>query len=164
MNRTRLMPSQVQSILNDELAIQYEDDALDILNGRFKFEILAAGKLQARSSMAQSLPLLFQFITNEPVINALADQGRKVNFGELVNMLFDVSGWPNRTDVIVPLTEQEQQRRLLNNPAVAQQALAAQKSEQKSQEAEKKLEGQAGRDILKARLEEVTSGTAESTG
>jgi hypothetical protein len=164
MNRTRLMPSQVQRILNEELALQYEGSALDILNGRFEFEILAAGKLQARSSMAQSLPLLFQFITNEPVIAALAEQGRKVNFGELVNMVFDVSGWPNKTDVIVAMTPQEQQRRLMNNPAVAAQALAAQKSEQKSREAEQKLEGQAGRDILKARLEEVVGGTEQPAG
>jgi hypothetical protein len=114
--------------------------------------------------MAQSLPLLFQFITTEPVMNALAEQGRKVNFAELVNMVFDVSGWPNKTDVVVPMTPQEQQRRLMNNPAVAAQALAAQKSEQKSREAEQKLEGQAGRDILKARLEEVTSGTEQPAG
>jgi hypothetical protein len=164
MNRTRLMPSQIQRVLSEELAIQYEGDALDILNGRFEFEILAAGKLQARSSMAQSLPLLFQFITNEPVIAALAEQGRKVNFAELVNMVFDVSGWPNKTDVIVAMTPQEQQRRLMNNPAVAAQALAAQKSEQKSREAEQKLEGQAGRDILKARLEEVVGGTEQPAG
>ena len=109
-------------------------------------------------------PLLFQFITTEPVMNALAEQGKKVNFGELVNMVFDVSGWPNKTDVVVAMTPQEQQRRLMNNPVVAQQALAAQKSELKSQEAEKKLEGQAGRDILKARLGEVTDGTDQPAG
>jgi hypothetical protein len=165
MNRTRLVPSQIQRVLSEELAIQYEGDALDILNGRFEFEILAAGKLQARSSMAQSLPLLFQFITNEPVIAALAEQGRKVNFAELVNMVFDVSGWPNKTDVIVAMTPQEQQRRLMSTPAVAQQALAQQKAQLKADDAEKKLEGQAGRDILKAIIEEEGArGAAESAG
>lgn len=155
MNRTRLKPSQIQEMLNEELGEVYTNNALDILNGRFRFETLVAAKLQARQSMAQSLPLMFQFLVNEPVIQALTQEGKKLNFSELANMTFDVSGWPNKNDLIVPMTEEDLQRQQQNSPGAQQAALQEQQSNLKSEEAARKIESQAGRDILKSKIKEA---------
>jgi hypothetical protein len=161
MNSRHLLPSQISAILSEELGQKYKGDVVDLVNARVKFTIVAASKLSARRSLGMSLPLLFQFILTEPVMSALQQEGKKINIAEMVNMLFDVTGWPNRQDVIVPMSQQDMQRAMLNNPMVQQ--MIAQQSAQRQQQADKlqtieeENVARAGRDIIQSLLRQQES-------
>lgn len=156
MNARYLAPSQIQSILTDELRIAYKSDVVDLVNSRADFSILAAARMQAKHAMAQALPLMFQFILTDPVMQALSQEGKKVNVVELVNMLFDVTGWRNKQDVIQPMTEEDQQRMMMNNPAVQQ---AIQQRQQAQTQQTNKLQvldeenaARAGKEVIRSLL------------
>lgn len=159
MNLLFLDPEQVEKILTDELDIAYKGDVLDLVNGQYDFQMLAASRLQKKTAMAQTLPLLYQFLLTEPVLNSLTEQGKKVNIGELVKMSFDVSGWPNYDDVIVPMTDAEKQQQAANSPATQQQAqLQAEQQKQagdaqvKSGLLEQENTDATGREVIKELL------------
>ena len=160
MNGLFLTPDQINKILSQELGAAYQGDVLDLINGDYDFDIAAASKLQARASMKQSLPLMYQFFLTEPVMNALADQGKKIDIAEMVKMTFDTSGWPNQQSVIVPMTPQEIQQKQANSPAAQQSAQlqhqAAQeqiKTNAKSQLLEQATTDKAGHDVLRKLIE-----------
>jgi len=152
MNRLYLKPTQIQHILANELGQAFNAQPLDILNARLEFQMLAGGKLQARQAMASTLPVMLQFLINEPMMRALAEQGKKVDFGEVVNMLYDVSRWPNQQSLIVPMSQEDTARNAMNNPAVQQMMAEQQRSEQAGEMTEMKSQAQAGRDTLRAIL------------
>jgi hypothetical protein len=153
MNAANLKPSQFKQILSDELDQAFSGDPLDIMNGGYKFKILAGAKLQAKRALAQNIPLFFQFIANEPVMNQLAMQGKKVDFGELTKMVFDVTGWPNKQSLIVPMTDEEKQMFQQMNAAMQQTAAQQQKiqleTESKSQLISQQNEEKVARDIIR---------------
>lgn len=117
MDRQLLEPSQLRAILNDEMAQAYEGDELDILNARVSFDVLAASRMVARQRMAQSLPMLAQSLLTEPLHTMLTQQNKKLDVNELVRMWFDISGWKNKTSLIVDMTQEDQQRAAAQNPA-----------------------------------------------
>jgi hypothetical protein len=126
---------------------------VDIMNARIDFDILAASKLSARRALGQSIPILYQFLLAEPVLTSLQQQGKKIDMGEMVNMLFDVTGWPNRQDVIVDMNQDDEARAAMNNPGV-QQMLAQREAAQtdqsnKLQVIEEENIARAGRDVIK---------------
>ena len=118
MNAKWLDVKTISTILSDELAMDYKGDALDIKNAKLKFEMLSSTKVTAQQKMSQSLPTLYQFLTSQPVIEALAQEQKKVNVAELAQMVLDISGWPNRNSLIVPMTQQDIQMQQQNNPNV----------------------------------------------
>jgi hypothetical protein len=148
-----MKPSELEAILSKELKASYQGDVIDIMNARLDFNILAAAKLQSRRAMAQSIPLLYQFILTEPVLNALQQQGKKANIPEMVNMLFDVSGWPNRQDVIQDMSQDDEARAAMANPAVqqmiAQKQSVDQQQKNKMQVIEEENIARAGRDVIR---------------
>ena len=159
MNVLFLDPEQIEKILTDELGEAYNGDTIDIINGDYDFRMLAASKLQAKSSMAQTLPLLYQFLLTAPVLDNLAQNGMKVNVGEMVKMSFDVSGWPNYQNVIVPMTDEDKQKLEANSPAAQQQAqLQAQQQKQagdaqtKSALLTQENDDETGREVIKELL------------
>lgn len=159
MNRKNLKPAQLKAILSDELNMAYSGDVVDLLNVQGHYEILAGAHLQQKRTMTQVLPLLFQFVLTEPVMSALKEQGQKIDVGEMVKMLWQVSGWPNKQDVVVKFNLEEEQRAMLNNPVV-QQALARQ--EQQKQAQGDKLEmleeetiARSGRDVISSLLKQA---------
>jgi hypothetical protein len=91
-----------------------------------KFETLAGTKLAARNRMAQALPFLLEVFGNQALIQQLSQVGYKVNVMELVKMVLDMSEWKNRADLVVPMTPQEMQNMMQQNPgAIKAQADAA---------------------------------------
>lgn len=159
MNGRKLTPSQINKLLSDDLAQAYDGDPLDLVNARVQFNIVAAAKLQSRRAMANFLPMLFQFVLTEPVMTSLQQEGKKVNVTELVNMLFDVSGFPNRQDIIVRLNEEDEARALMNNPAIQgilqQQSQLATQQDQKLQAVEEENIARVGRDIIRSLLKQA---------
>jgi hypothetical protein len=125
MNGLYLDGDQIDKILTEELGTAYAGDTLDLINGQFDFQMLAAAKLQARTAQKQSLPLLYQFLLTQPVMDSLQAEGKKVNVEEMVKMSFDVSGWPNMQNVIVNQTPQD--------VAQAQQKAQAAQQQQQTQ-------------------------------
>lgn len=153
MSKKKLKPSQISVILSQELGQAYAGDTVELANARVDFEIVAASKVQARRATAQTLPFIFQTVLTEPVMEALAQEGKKVNIGELVKMAFDVSGWPNKDDVIVDMSQQDQARMAMNNPAVQQAMLQQQKSQTDQSNVLEQIQEEGitrvGRDYLK---------------
>jgi hypothetical protein len=129
MNGMYLDPSDIDHILTNELGIAYQGDTLDLINAQVDFDMIAGARMQAKASMKQAVPLLYQFLLTEPVMQSLQDEGKKVNVAELVKMTFDVSGWPNMNSVIVPMTQKDQQRLQQQQQAPAQQEQASQQHE-----------------------------------
>lgn len=168
MNSERLLPSQLESILTDELATAYKGDVIDLLNARVNFTMLAGAKLQARRSLSQSLPLMFQFLLTEPVVQGLQQQGKKVNIDELVKMLFETTGWPNQQSVIESFSEEDEMRAASQNPLVQQAAAARQQAEaqrgNKLEFIEEENLARAGRDVIRTLLKNIELEATGKTG
>lgn len=88
----------------------------DFMATNVKFETLAGTKLAARNRMAQALPFLLEVFGNQALIQQLSQVGYKVNVMELVKMVLDMSEWKNRADLVVPMTQQEMQTMMQQNP------------------------------------------------
>jgi hypothetical protein len=128
MNGVYLEPEDISRILSNELGISYQGDTLELINGQFDFTMTAGSRLQSRTSMKQSLPLFYQFLLTQPVLEAVQQQQKKVNILELVKMTFDTSGWPSDStydSLIIPMTQEDIQRAQQEQQAPAQ-AQAAQ--------------------------------------
>jgi hypothetical protein len=65
---------------------------------------------------------MFQFLLTQPVMDGLQQGGEKIDIKEMVKMTFDVTGWPNRQSLIVPLDQQDQQRIQAQSEQAQQQA------------------------------------------
>jgi hypothetical protein len=125
MNGMYLEPTDIDRILTKEMGDAFAGDTLDLINGDFDFQMLAGARLQARTAMKAAVPLLYQFLLTAPVLQSLQQEQKKVNISELVKMTFDVSGWPNYSSVIVPMTQDDIARQQQEQQAPAQ-AQAAQ--------------------------------------
>lgn len=102
---------QIIEVLGDEMGETYSK-AFDIqkyLNGRTKFEILAAQHIASKKGMAQMLPLLSQIFENQQLLKQLNDTGWTIDVLELVSMFMEISEWSNRKDLIRRMTDQEKQ-------------------------------------------------------
>lgn len=167
MNRALLPLATIRYILNEELQHEFflkgDGDILELLNARVKFSILAAAKMQARRNMAQALPIMIQFLTNQQTTEQLAIQGLKVDVAEVMRMMFEVSDWKNYNDVIIPMTKEDEQRWQQTTPAAAQQAkmqgqaqLMQQQFNNKSQLVDQENISRAGREVLRQAMEKAT--------
>jgi len=168
MNRAMLPAKTLKYILSDELQHEFMqgtgDKVVELLNARVKFSILAGAKMQARKNMAQALPIMIQFLTNEQTTQQLSLQQKKVDVAEIFRMMFEVSDWKNYKDVIVDMTPEEIKRNQMNSPAakVQMQVQAAQqqnqqKFDQKSQLIDQENIARAGREVLRHTLESAST-------
>ena len=156
MNAMYLDPQQINKLLTKELGIAYQGDTLDFINGQFDFDVQAAARLQDRAVARQNLPLLFQYLLTQPVMDALPQEGKKINIGELVNTLFDVTGFKNKQNIITDMTPEDEQRAQQNSPAAQQAAQQQAQQQQGQQQQSDKMQllqtensNRAGRDVLK---------------
>jgi hypothetical protein len=137
------------SEIRDVLAERTEDlvpDFQDFMSMPVKFETLAGTKLAARNRMAQALPFLLEVLGNQALVQQLSETGWKINAMELVNMVLDMSEWKNKRDLIVPMTDQEKQQQMMQNPAAIQaQAKSAEMDKQHQNDMELEDKKIAGR-------------------
>lgn len=168
MNRAMLPISQMKYILDDELEHEYMQeggDIVELLNARVKFSISAGAKMQVRRNMAQALPLITQFLTNQQTENQLAMQGLKVDISEIISMQFEAAELKNYNDVILPMTQQDTQRWQSMQPGaqVAAKAQAQQQADQQNFERKQMLADQentarAARDVLREQFKDSAKG------
>lgn len=156
-NSRWLDEEQVSKILTDELAQDFEGEAMEIINARLKFEMLASAKMRAKQMMAQNLPIIMNFFLAAPVQGALQDAGKKVDFAELAQMVFDVSDWPGRQSLIVPMTKEDMQRQAQKNEMLQAHSLAAQKHNNLMEEIQQKSLGQSATHVVRGLIDEVNS-------
>lgn len=119
MNRRLLPATTVKTILNEELQSAYFDQGgtiEELRNAQAVYEVQAGAKLNERRAMAQSLPILIQFLTNQFLIQGLALEGKKVNVVNVIKMMFESSGWKTFYDVVVDMTPEERQQAMANQP------------------------------------------------
>src|SRR6266481_4386550 len=166
LNRSLLPTSTIKYILSDELQNAYmkgQNDIVEILNAGVRFNISAGAKLQARKNMAQALPIMIQFITNQQTENQLAIQKKKVDIVEVLRMLFEVSDWKNFSDVIIDMSPEDDQRWQQMQPgaqvaakARAQSQASNQQFQQKQQLIDQENISRAGRDVMRQTLEKAS--------
>lgn len=169
MNRALLPVSTLRYILNEELQSAYLTEVqnggiVDLLNARMRFSISAGAKMAARRAMAQSLPILTQFLSTPAVHEGLAAQNKKIDISEVLRMFWEVNEWKNYSDVIVPMTAQEIQQAQQNSPsAIAQvkaqaaQAMQNQAFDRKEQLADDENYSRAGREVLRTAVEKAST-------
>jgi hypothetical protein len=125
MNTQYLSPTEVSTILDKELGTAYKNDVMDIYNARIKFSVMAGAGMAQKRAMAQSLPILFEFLFQGPIPELLPQLGEKIDVNEAINMLFSATGWKTRPSLIVPMTPEDQQRMAAQSaPAAAIQKAA----------------------------------------
>jgi hypothetical protein len=166
LNRALLPTATIKYILSEELQNEYmqgQNDIIEILNAGVRFTIAAGAKLQARKNMAQALPIMIQFITNQQTENQLAIQKKKVDIVEVLRMLFEVSDWKNFSDVIVDMSPEDDQRWQQMQPGAQVQAKAQAQAQmqnqafnQKSQLIDQENIARAGRDVMRQTLEKAS--------
>lgn len=171
LNRARLPIKTIKSILNDEMQSDYfknQGDIMELLNARLKFNILAGAKLAVRRNLAQALPILSSFLTNQFVLQQLQLERKKIDIEELIHLFFEASEMADEFySVVVPMTPQEQQRAQANSPAaIAQMKLQAAQSQQTQQFQQKQALmdqenfGRSARDVIRKAIME--SGNPEA--
>jgi hypothetical protein len=142
--------SEIRALLAD-YAEPILVDFYDFLNAKLDFDTLAGTRLAARARMAQSLPFLLEVFGNQALVQQLSQTGWKVNVLEMCNMVMDVSGWQNKRDLIVAMTDQEKQQMMQAQQAQMQQeqAMEQQKQQNAMQLEDQKIEGRVAVQTLK---------------
>jgi hypothetical protein len=123
--KDNLTPEQVQTIIHNGEGKTYAGDILDVYNGVYSVSVLSSTKLSGRRAMAQMIPLMMQMVGQAPVQQSLTAQGKKFDFTEFLQQVFDITGWPD-TDLLADMTPQEQQAALMAmNPQMAKAQMDA---------------------------------------
>ena len=139
MNKNLLSPNTIKKILNDELQSAYLSSVgtiQDIKDAQCVFEVQAGAKLNDRRAMAQSLPIMTQFFSQQPIIQALALEGKKVSFTSIAKMIVESSGWKNYYSIVEDMTAEEKQQAQQNQPG----AIAQKQAQSQQQMLEAKLQ------------------------
>lgn len=164
MIKERMPLSEIRDVLGNRTAA-LEIDFHEFLNSDVTFETLAGTKLAARNRMAQALPFLLEVFGNQALVQQLSQIGFKVNVMELVQMVLDMSEWKNQNDLIQPMTPQEQQMMMAQNPAVVNaQARAAQQQQDQNfqmQLEDKKIAGRMAINSVKAQQNKLIESPLE---
>jgi hypothetical protein len=173
MDKALLPVSSIRDILNDELEHEYlasGGTVIDLLNAQVRFSISAGAKMQARRAMAQSLPIITQFLSQPSVTQQLMVAGKKVNMQEVLRMFFETSEWRNYYDVIVDMTPEELQRSQADSPAAAaaakaqaMQQLQDHSFDRKEELADQENMARAAREVLRHAIE-ASAGPITLTG
>lgn len=152
MIKERMPMTEIRAILGDR-ADDLEVDFGDFFNADVKFETLAGTKLAARNRMAQALPFLLEVFGNQALVQQLSQIGFKVNVMELVSMVLDMSEWKNRQNLILPMSDQEKQMMMMQNPAAikaqADSAQMQQKHQNDMELEDKKISGRMANQAVK---------------
>jgi hypothetical protein len=120
--------------------------------------VLASSNLAARAKMAASLPEELEMFMQPAFQSGLQDAGFKVNWLEVARRMEQTTGWESAEDLFIPLTQQDKQAKMAQNPEVlkaqATQARLKQMGDQASQlsaqEHGQKMEQQQGKSLAEA--------------
>jgi hypothetical protein len=152
----------VRAILNDELAQAFEGDALDIVNAKLKFTMLASSKAKARQALAQNLMPMMQVFMQQPVIESLSSQGDVFDWREFAQKVLDVSEISGTQTLIRKMTPDEQTAMKQKNEFAQQAALGQFAHNNKMQEIGAKGQAQTQTAITKTLMQAIADALAQS--
>jgi hypothetical protein len=150
MNCRWLPPDEIHQILTEELASDYEGDAIDLKNANIKFDMLAGAKLKAKMAMLQVAPTLVQILQAAPIIEDLTNKGKKVDWVAFMQAIMDSTDWPGAQKFIVDMTDEDKKALQAKNEFAQQNSQIALKHQATMEEIEMKGRAQAGTHIIKA--------------
>lgn len=156
MNSLWLPEDEIKDFLDENLKDEaFPSDPLEIKNANLKFSLLAGSKLKQRMVMLQLAPTLTQMLMIAPVLEAIADQNKKVDWVELMQTLLDASGWPGAQKFIADMSDEDKQRQAQKQQMAQQQSGIAMKHMAAMEEIEQKARGQAGVHIIRGLIEHM---------
>ena len=155
--------SEIIDILGDKLGQDYKADLNKYHESfsKIQFEVLAGASLAAKRTMAQSLTLITQFMTNPQFNEFLADQGMYIDWEQIFDMWLMASEWKDRQDIIKKLTPEMEQRRQAKmqqqqqGPLQNQMALQNQKAQQKAELSQQQSDSRVQGDLVRYAIEKV---------
>jgi hypothetical protein len=174
MDRQRMDASLMRKVVGEQLwgalDMSHQGDYLvDMRNATdVQVSVLASSNLAARSKMASSLPILSEMFMQPAFQSALQSNGYKVNWLEMGRRMEQVSGWDAAEEIFIPLTVQDKQQAIAQNPEIlkAQSTkarldqmqqhkleLAAQNNQHKLQQIQSKGLTDAGQEVLTKSVE-----------
>lgn len=157
MIKDNLTPDEINQLLTDEDGKSYEGDVLEVYNGDYCVDVLSSTKLAGRRGMQSIIPLMMQLLGQPAIATQLNTQGKKFDFNEFFNEVFDITGWPS-TGLIVDMTPEDLQRMQQSNPAVvnaqAKEKATAQGHTNDLEKIQAKGEATAGTAVIKHVLKE----------
>jgi hypothetical protein len=132
MVKERMPISEIRDVIGErtkDIVVDFQD----FMESVIKFDTLAGTRLAARNKMAQALPFLLEVFGNQALVQQLSQTGNKVNAIELVSMILDMSEWKNQRDLVVPMTDEEKQTMMQQNPAAIKAQASSAELQQKHQ-------------------------------
>jgi hypothetical protein len=150
MNCRWLPVEEIHEILSDDLASEYEGDAIELKNANIKFDMLAGAKLKAKMAMLQIMPQLVQLFQIAPVLEDLTNKGQKVDWAFFIQTALDSTDWPGAQKFIIPMTDEDKKALQAKNEAAQRNSEIALKHLATMEEIEQKGRAQAGTHIIKA--------------
>jgi hypothetical protein len=132
-------------------------------DAQIEYEVLAGASLAARRTMAQSLVMLDQWLSNPQLQEMLAADNKKIKMEPIVSMMLESSEWKNKQDIVVDMTPAEIAERKANSKAalMQQQVQAKQTSDQQKFAQKSQLEDQASDNRIKR---DITREAAKASG
>src|ERR1700704_1777089 len=106
----KLKPSQIRSMLTEELGAAFTGDPIDILNGSYKVSISAGAKLNARTALNQSLGYIQTVLQQPGLTDQLGVQGVKIDYKSMFQSIMESFGFPYIDQWVVPMTDEDKQR------------------------------------------------------
>ena len=117
----KLKPSQIRSMLSQELGDAFKQTPLDVLNGTYRVDISAGTKLAARQMLNKYMGILQTFLQAPGTVEMLGVQALKLDANAMFSSLYDSFGVPYKEKIIVPMNDEDKQRYLANTQAAVAQ-------------------------------------------
>jgi hypothetical protein len=167
-----LQPEDIERILSEMDAKAYEGSLLDVYNGDCDILVLSSTKLAARRAAAQLIPMLIQLVQAPAVQEALAAQGKKFDFAELLEEAVDLAGWDVNSLIVAASQEEIQRLMQMAAPQAPKAQMDAQTQMQLQQQGQQndlaKIEEQgvtrASVEVVKHLLKEASEKSGVSIG
>ncbi len=103
---------------------------IEVFNSGVAITARGASKMLTRQQLQGVFPVLAQYLLGGPLIQALTQQGKTVDFEEFLQVMFDATGVDRRYQLIRELNEREQQALQQPNPQVQAMMQKAQQDAQ----------------------------------
>jgi hypothetical protein len=148
----KLEPAQINEILVEAEGKAWQGDVLDIYNAKAKIDLACAGKLSARVAATNLVPQIITLLSNAAVQQSFNVQGVKFDYANFAEQVLELQDW-DAGALIVPMTKEDQQRVLQQNPAAikaaSDQQLAAQVHQNDLEDIDRKAMAQGTIAVIK---------------
>jgi hypothetical protein len=113
-----LQEEEIQKILSEEDGKEYAGNILDIYNADYDIEIIGGTKLTAKQAAMQIAPIFMQFLENQAVQDSLQVQGKKFDYAQWAEDLFEAAGLGTESEYFIPMTKDDLDRMQQQNQAM----------------------------------------------